>query len=334
MQRNHHHQTKNQQQMQRTSIKSSNVAAATNFTNTAKLPIETVKLLIASVSRRPNLWIRTNNGQRRSDINALWQQVSEEVHLPADICRIKWGHLRDNFRKVFIRNTLSAEPPTTWRFYNDMRFMETAVAENVMRHHSLGEHTLYWQGLGQRTEQHSNSLTTSTALNNNWDASLQNPLNFSDISFFQNHKNINNENKRIKLETTESETSLQDLAQNNATSPLTTSSSNFGKIDNHFQMLHNAKKTSDVEDDDDDQFDEDAISLEENCEMSQKVENTTSKEKCSQTSIPEKICSHVDEHDSDRLFLLSLLPYLRKVKESRKLQVRQQLQNVLIQEFG
>lgn len=52
------------------------------FTNTAKLPIETVKRLIASVSRRPALWIRTNNGQKRSDINLLWQHVGEEVHLP------------------------------------------------------------------------------------------------------------------------------------------------------------------------------------------------------------------------------------------------------------
>lgn len=72
-----------QQQLQRASVHSSSAAvAATNFTNTAKLPIETVKLLIASVARKPNLWIRTNNGQKRSDLNALWQQVGQEVHLP------------------------------------------------------------------------------------------------------------------------------------------------------------------------------------------------------------------------------------------------------------
>lgn len=89
---NHHHQHQQQQQqhtyntkasLQATSSAAATIPAiATNFTSTAKLPIETVKLLIASVSRRPNLWIRTSNGQKRSDINALWQQVSQEVYLP------------------------------------------------------------------------------------------------------------------------------------------------------------------------------------------------------------------------------------------------------------
>lgn len=54
-----------------------------SFTNTAKLPIETVKRLIAAVSRRPVLWLRNNvNGQKRSDITPIWFDVGKDVNLP------------------------------------------------------------------------------------------------------------------------------------------------------------------------------------------------------------------------------------------------------------
>lgn len=63
-----------------------NAAAAAvsfSFTNTAKLPIETVKRLIAAVSRRPVLWLRNNvNGQKRSDITPIWFDVGKDVNLP------------------------------------------------------------------------------------------------------------------------------------------------------------------------------------------------------------------------------------------------------------
>lgn len=58
-------------------------AVSFSFTNTAKLPIETVKRLIAAVSRRPVLWLRNNvNGQKRSDITPIWFDVGKDVNLP------------------------------------------------------------------------------------------------------------------------------------------------------------------------------------------------------------------------------------------------------------
>lgn len=66
-------------------IHATTTTTTTSFTNTAKLPIDQVKSLIASVSRRPNLWIRNSNGQKRCDINALWKQVSQEIHLPGEL---------------------------------------------------------------------------------------------------------------------------------------------------------------------------------------------------------------------------------------------------------
>lgn len=55
------------------------------FTNTAKLPIETVKRLIAAVSRRPVLWLRNNaSGQKRSDITPIWFDVGKDVNLPGE----------------------------------------------------------------------------------------------------------------------------------------------------------------------------------------------------------------------------------------------------------
>ncbi|XP_075165239.1 corepressor of Pangolin [Haematobia irritans] len=326
----HHHQT------------SSAAATNLNFTNTAKLPIETVKRLILSVSRRPHLWIRTNNGQKRSDIHLLWQQVSQECHLPADICRIKWGHLRDNFRKVFIRNTLSAEPPTTWRFYNDMRFMEPAVAENVMRHHRLREQSFYWQELhnaGHRDRPTSSSNNIPEA---QYDQRLQNQFHFSEFAgMFQHNASPN---KRIKLEASESETSIQGSFPKDEKTEM-----NFNHI--------NGQQGDDYEEDDDDEFDEDAVSTEDNfqninikdnkdkssslMEANNSDDNKFNKINVVNFKMHQEMATNTEpslldplEEDSDRMFLLSLLPYLRKVQEQRKLQVRQKLQDVLIEEFG
>lgn len=68
------------------SVAASAVSAASfAFTNTAKLPIETVKRLIAAVSRRPMLWLRNNaNGQKRSDITPIWFEVGQDVNLPGE----------------------------------------------------------------------------------------------------------------------------------------------------------------------------------------------------------------------------------------------------------
>uniref|UniRef100_A0A1A9X3T1 BESS domain-containing protein n=1 Tax=Glossina brevipalpis TaxID=37001 RepID=A0A1A9X3T1_9MUSC len=310
----------------------------TSFTNTAKLPIETVKLLIASVSRRPNLWIRNSNGQKRCDINALWKQVSQEIHLPADICRIKWGHLRDNFRKVFIRNTLSGEPPTTWRFYNDMRFMEAAVAENVMRQHRLREQSLYWQELHHAEQKQKSTGNNFFELHDNYERNLQNQFGFPDLTAYyeSSHEPIN---KRIKTEPTEAET----ISQRNGSLLVT---NGFAKTN-----IYDASDRNDHDDDeDDDDYDEDAASTEDNYQLMEKQHNNLEKTK-NENSKDEKtptittkrdMSSNTDngtqedilEHDSDRMFLLSLLPYLRKVGDQRKLKVRQKLQNVLIEEFG
>lgn len=238
-----------------------------------------------------------------------------------------------------------------------MRFMEPAVAENVMRHHRLKEQSLYWQGLSERVEPRHNSTTLATAsLNDNYNVNLQNQFNFSEISsFFQqqsssstNKNNLNNnQHKRIKLENAESETSLQDLRQSTPTSPpplqqtnsFFSTENNYEKLDNRLSMFSDGGEIHNIDDnpeddDDDDQFDEDAVSLEDNCEASLNKVNDNFKEQNCSISKTDNNCIHLDEQDSDRLFLLSLLPYLRKVKEQRKLQVRQKLQDVLIQEFG
>lgn len=256
--------------------------------------------------------------------------------IPADICRIKWGHLRDNFRKVFIRNTLSAEPPTTWRFYNDMRFMEPAVAENVMRHHRLREQSFYWQELhnaGQRQR-----AATSNVHETQYDSELQNQFNFNEFAtMFQCNPTTN---KRIKIEASES----------SETSMLGTS---YQK-----DQLNGAlgQDEEEEDDDDDDQFDEDAVSNEENFQNINDTDptdksnldlnrnesnNRFNKITISNFKMHQEMATNTDltclessEEDSDRMFLLSLLPYLRRVNNQRKLQVRQKLQDVLIEEFG
>lgn len=261
--------------------------------------------------------------------------------------------MRDNFRKVFIRNTLSAEPPTTWRFYNDMRFMEAAVAENVMRHHRLREQSLYWQELHSAEQRKCSSTSSHSAPNDNYEHSLHNHFNFSEISaFFQTNGPVS---KRIKVETSESETSLNDTAHN-MSNAMVQNGSTYEKTDKYpalgnrieAENCHNNTNANvgdaDDDEDDDDDFDEDAASVDEGYQLTSSdnkmsiAENNFSSNfqnyNQSTNAVNTETCENHNEQDSDRMFLLSLLPYLRKVKDQRKLHVRQKLQDVLIQEFG
>ncbi|XP_017049623.1 uncharacterized protein LOC108093819 [Drosophila ficusphila] len=331
------------------------------FTNTAKLPIETVKRLIAAVSRRPMLWLRNNaNGQKRSDITPVWFEVGQDVNLPADICRIKWGHLRDNFRKVYIRNNLSTETPSSWRFYNDMRFMEPAVHENIMRQtrssskkHPPGHWTENNNVLGPDKYDTMSIVATEPIceISDSYDSELHQP-SFSDISsFFEDRECQPPESKRFKLEPQQPE------------------------------------QQEDEEDDDD--FDEDAASenLEEERERfkrseapnpgvytievlddDEEIERAVTKTRCNHNnshgssvkSEPEaKVFSNSQspssdlpfkyistdaatntdpsggdlQDEADRMFLLSLMPFLQRLDNRRRLRVRQKLQNVLIEEL-
>lgn len=335
-------------------------SASFAFTNTAKLPIETVKRLIAAVSRRPMLWLRNNaNGQKRSDITPVWFEVGQDVNLPADICRIKWGHLRDNFRKVYIRNNLSNETPSSWRFYNDMRFMEPAVHENIMRQtrssskkHPPGHWTENNNVLGPDKYDSMPIVATEPIceLSHSYDSELHQP-SFSDISsFFEDRECQPPETKRFKLEP------------------------------------HQREEEEDQEEDDDD-FDEDAASenleedrgnraeaansgvftievLDDDEEMEQAVTNKAKAHHSSHSSslksepeakvfsnsqspssdLPFKYIStdaatNTDptggdlQDEADRMFLLSLMPFLQRLDNRRRLRVRQKLQNVLIEEL-
>lgn len=248
-----------------------------------------------------------------------------------------------------------------------MRFMEPAVAENVMRHHRLREQSFYWQELhnaGQR--QGHRPTTTNGPAETQYDNTLQNQFNFSEFAaIFQG--NTATANKRIKLEVSESsETSMA-------------GSLSYHKDDK--TEFYGQRMTSngvpaneedddgggggcgdedDDDDDDDDQFDEDAVSTDENLQCPDNPDN--SKEMNNQSALDkldyvndekpmkkitianfkmhQEMATNTEpgfdslEEDSDRMFLLSLLPYLRKVNEQRKLQVRQQLQDVFIKEFG
>ncbi|XP_068146679.1 uncharacterized protein Coop [Drosophila tropicalis] len=320
------------------------------YTNTAKLPIETVKRLIASVSRRPILWLRNNgSGQKRSDITPIWFEVGQDVNLPADICRIKWGHLRDNFRKVYIRNNLSNETPSSWRFYNDMRFMEHAVHENIMRQ-TRSSSKKYppnnWSENNNITRgaKYDAMLATEPIceLSDSYDSEMHQP-SFSDIScFFENRENENqyqpedqeNNSKRIKLEEEEEQDDDDDFDEDAASENTTPDAGVF---------------TIEVLDDDEEM----AMPL-------SKIKSNNSGSSSDTETKPATIASRPpstsvvtsdlpfkyismdaatntepqEDNDADRMFLLSLMPFLQKLQdERRKLRVRQKLQNVLIEEL-
>ncbi|XP_030387096.1 uncharacterized protein LOC115633761 [Scaptodrosophila lebanonensis] len=320
-----------------------------SFTNTAKLPIETVKRLIAAVSRRPVLWLRNNCGgggaaQRRSDITPIWNEVGQDVNLPADICRIKWGHLRDNFRKVFIRNNLSQETPSSWRFYNDMRFMERAVSENIMRQTrktaggKRGNAPNYWLDSNSSPaleKCESNEVNVPICeLNESYDAELHRP-SFSDISAFFEDSQTSPQNKRIKLEPRSAADSDDDFDEDAAS-------------DNEDER--NAKHTETVSTPDAGVFTIEVLDDEDElANPLPKLEEPKSNDvshinlPAQPTNLPFKYIStdastntegnFGQEDDADRLFLLSLMPFLQKVDERRKLRVRQKLQNVLVEEL-
>ncbi|XP_070134013.1 VID27-like protein [Drosophila bipectinata] len=344
-------------------------AASFAFTNTAKLPIETVKRLIAAVSRRPMLWLRNNtSGQRRSDITPIWFEVGQDVNLPADICRIKWGHLRDNFRKVYIRNNLSNETPSSWRFYNDMRFMEHAVHENIMRQtrtsskkHPPGHWSENNNVLGVDKYDSLPMMATEPIceLSDSYDSELHQP-SFSDISsFFEESP----ESKRVKLEPSQAED--QEDEEDDDDFDEDAASENMeeerGKRSEPVKPPNAGVFTIEVLDDDE-EMEQTAAKGKNSCRdssntsgqshsNSQKSEPDSkpasiahSQSRSPSSELPFKYIS-IDattnteptggdlQDEADRMFLLSLMPFLQRLDERRRLRVRQKLQNVLIEEL-
>ncbi|EDW01171.1 uncharacterized protein LOC6559710 [Drosophila grimshawi] len=365
-----------------TSLSSSLPPVSFSFTNTAKLPIETVKRLIAAVSRRPVLWLRNNvSGQKRSDITPIWFDVGKDVHLPADVCRVKWGHLRDNFRKVYIRNNLSNESPSSWRFYNDMRFMEHAVHENILRQARTrgggggGKKHLppgHWTEnnnlmLDESSSSKYESIVVATEpiceLSDSYDSELHQP-SFSDISSFFEDGDC----KRIKLEQSTSNGnddghSLKDEELNDDDFDEDAASENeeANKHDAANGTPDPSVFTIEVLDDDDEE--QAQMELASSCKQtnsnpdqrsnssSVKSEPETKPQQAAAAAVAtasdlpfkyismdaatntESSCGQDSQDDADRMFLLSLMPFLQRLDERRKLRVRQKLQNVLIEEL-
>ncbi|EDV59681.1 uncharacterized protein LOC6542198 isoform X1 [Drosophila erecta] len=342
------------------SVGSASAAASASasfaFTNTAKLPIETVKRLIAAVSRRPMLWLRNNaNGQKRSDITPVWFEVGQDVNLPADICRIKWGHLRDNFRKVYIRNNLSNETPSSWRFYNDMRFMEPAVHENIMRQtrssskkHPPGHWTENNNVLGPDKYDSMPIVATEPIceLSHSYDSELHQP-SFSDISsFFEDRECQPPENKRFKSEPSqreEDEEDDDDFDEDAASENLEE------ERGNRADAASSGVFTIEVLDDDDEM--EQAVTKAKanntshgSSLKSEQEAKVFSNSQSPSADLPFKYIStdaatNTDpsggdlQDEADRMFLLSLMPFLQRLDSRRRLRVRQKLQNVLIEEL-
>ncbi|KAH8266292.1 hypothetical protein KR038_010079 [Drosophila bunnanda] len=366
------------------SVAASAVSAATfAFTNTAKLPIETVKRLIAAVSRRPMLWLRNNaNGQKRSDITPIWFEVGQDVNLPADICRIKWGHLRDNFRKVYIRNNLSNETPSSWRFYNDMRFMEPAVHENIMRQtrssskkHPPGHWSENNNVLGVDKYDSMPLVATEPIceLSDSYDSELHQP-SFSDISsFFEDRDCQPPDSKRVKLEP-QQHTDQEEMSGVGADGDEEEDDDDFDEdAASENQEEDRGKRvepanpgvfTIEVLDDDDEEMEHAKVKPNHHNNNNNSTSNTSSrslshslksepdaKASASSTSqspnaadLPFKYISTDAttnteptggdlQDEADRMFLLSLMPFLQRLDERRRLRVRQKLQNVLIEEL-
>ncbi|KAH8308810.1 uncharacterized protein Coop [Drosophila kikkawai] len=364
------------------SVAASAVSAATfAFTNTAKLPIETVKRLIAAVSRRPMLWLRNNaNGQKRSDITPIWFEVGQDVNLPADICRIKWGHLRDNFRKVYIRNNLSNETPSSWRFYNDMRFMEPAVHENIMRQtrssskkHPPGHWSENNNVLGVDKYDSMPLVATEPIceLSDSYDSELHQP-SFSDISsFFEDRDCQPPDTKRVKLEPphhTDQEEMAgvgEDGEEEEDDDDFDEDAASENQEEERGKRLDPANPsvfTIEVLDDDDEEMEQTKMKANHNNNnhnsntSSRSLSHSLKSEPDAKGSSPSTLPSpntadlpfkyiSMDattnteptggdlQDEADRMFLLSLMPFLQRLDERRRLRVRQKLQNVLIEEL-
>ncbi|KAH8290398.1 hypothetical protein KR054_002677 [Drosophila jambulina] len=362
------------------SVAASAVSAATfAFTNTAKLPIETVKRLIAAVSRRPMLWLRNNaNGQKRSDITPIWFEVGQDVNLPADICRIKWGHLRDNFRKVYIRNNLSNETPSSWRFYNDMRFMEPAVHENIMRQtrnskkHAPGHWSENNNVLGVDKYDSMPLVATEPIceLSDSYDSELHQP-SFSDISsFFEDRDCQPPDSKRVKLEPQQEEMSGvgEDGEEEEDDDDFDEDAASENQEEERGKRVEQSNPnvfTIEVLDDDDEEMEQAkmktnhtnnnnnnstsntssrSLSHSLKSEPDAKAPGSSTSQSPKATDLPFKYIS-MDattnteptggdlQDEADRMFLLSLMPFLQRLDERRRLRVRQKLQNVLIEEL-
>lgn len=295
----------------------------------------------------------------------------------ADVCRVKWGHLRDNFRKVYIRNNLSNETPSSWRFYNDMRFMEHAVHENILRQartrgnskkHSLG----HWTENNNLTMDENCKYEPMVAtepiceLSDSYDSELHQP-SFSDISSFFEDRDCQPQEKRVKLEP-----SIGDVTNDSVNEEEELNDDDFdedaaseNEIDERSKHNDRTMATPDpsvftieVLDDDEELALPAAANNNHNNRSITSSKSSSSSLKSEPESKPKIVSGPVPaselpfkyisvdastnteatngndtQDDADRMFLLSLMPFLQRLDERRKLRVRQKLQNVLIEEL-
>lgn len=299
----------------------------------------------------------------------------------ADVCRVKWGHLRDNFRKVYIRNNLSNESPSSWRFYNDMRFMEHAVHENILRQartrgNSKKHPPGHWSENNNLIMDESSKFEPLVAtepiceLSDSYDSELHQP-SFSDISsFFEDRDCQPPQEKRVKLEPSngDSVNAKQEEEEELNDDDFDEDAASETEMDERYKHNVNSTATPDpriftIEVLDDDEEMATMPVATNNSSNNNNRSISSSKSNCSSlksepetkpniasglvppSELPFKYISmdaatntetangHDTQADADRMFLLSLMPFLQRLDERRKLRVRQKLQNVLIEEL-
>lgn len=296
----------------------------------------------------------------------------------ADVCRVKWGHLRDNFRKVYIRNNLSNETPSSWRFYNDMRFMEHAVHENILRQartrgnskkHPPGHWTENNNLIIDENSKFEPMVATEPIceLSDSYDSELHQP-SFSDISSFFEDRDCQPQQKRVKLEPSNGDVmndSVNEEEEELNDDDFDEDAASENEIDERNKHQDRITATPDpsvftieVLDDDEEMALPAAANNSHNNRSITSSKSSSSSLKSEPESKPKIISGPVPaselpfkyisvdastnteatngndtQDDADRMFLLSLMPFLQRLDERRKLRVRQKLQNVLIEEL-
>lgn len=283
---------------------------------------------------------------------------------------------------MYIRNNLSNETPSSWRFYNDMRFMEPAVHENIMRQtrssskkHPPGHWTENNNVLGVDKYDSMPLVATEPIceLSDSYDSELHQP-SFSDISsFFEDRDCQPPDSKRVKLEP-QQHADQEELAGVGGEDEEEEDDDDFDEDAASENLEEERGKraepanpgvfTIEVLDDDDEEMEQAKGKTNHNSNNNNSASNTSSrslshslksepdvKPSSSSTSqspsaaeLPFKYISTDAttnteptggdlQDEADRMFLLSLMPFLQRLDERRRLRVRQKLQNVLIEEL-
>ncbi|XP_022162527.1 uncharacterized protein LOC111028264 [Myzus persicae] len=265
-----------------------------------------MELLISEIQKRNVLWNKWNKKYRdRLISDREWDEVAKNTKMDKEEAKKKWRNLRDTFlrEKKKVKKCRSGDPQERaeiytgkWSYYNLLLFLKDTTTPRVSDGNITDEEVTENYEDNHIIDQINNDDSYIT------DTGVSNPYTIDIVNNY--------------VSTPEIETEISQSTQfihTHETSTLSTPVTNQSSDSEH--LLSRKRKKPKV---DDDKYLENLLKIEsQKVALLQQFTNVTA-----------------PEIDEDMLFFQSLLPYLKKMDSIQKLRVRNQFQNILINELS